>query len=248
MPAFHSFDGVRLHYDDEGSGPPVVLLHGFAASTELNWRAPGILGALVDAGHRVVGLDARGHGESEKRHDPAAYADDAMVRDVAALLDHLGLAETDVAGYSMGAATALRFALADLRIRRLVLGGTNGGLGEPAAGLAERRRHLAAALDADDPGVVTDELAMRFRRFAESTGADLHALAALQRGRNTPPPTRAEVASISVPTLVVCGDRDVSPHELAGVLAAGRAAVVAGDHLSAVRDPAFAAEIVGFLS
>ena len=98
MSEFRSFDGVTLNYDVEGSGPPAILLHGFSATTELNWRAPGVVDALTAAGRRAVGLDARGHGLSEKCHDPTAYADDAMVRDVGALFDHLGLKAGDGLG------------------------------------------------------------------------------------------------------------------------------------------------------
>src|SRR5207249_41 len=116
----------------------------FTATTELNWRAPGVIGALTAAGRRAIGLDARGHGLSEKCYDPAAYANDAMFRDVGALFDHLGLESADVLGYSMGAATALRFALADTRVRRLVLGGSGGNPGgsleDTAEDLAERGR------------------------------------------------------------------------------------------------------------
>src|SRR5262249_52725987 len=150
MAEFRSFDGVRLHYDMEGEGGPVVLLHGFAASTEANWRAPGILDALVAAGHRVVGLDARGHGHSEKCYDPSAYADGAMVTDVVALFDHLALDTADVVGYSMGSATAIHFAHRDTRVRRLVLGGTGGNLGDTVEARVERARLVAAALEAPD--------------------------------------------------------------------------------------------------
>jgi len=251
MAEFSSFDGVRLHYDVEGAGEPVVLLHGFAASTEANWRAPGIIDALIAAGHRVVGLDARGHGRSEKCYDPTAYTGGAMVTDVGALLDHLDLGAADVVGYSMGSATAIRFAHGDRRVRRLVLGGTGGGLSDTAEDRdqrMDRARRVAAALEAEDPGRIEDPAGRRFRQFADSTGADLRALAALQRGRRQDPLTREELATIEVDTLVVCGDEDVSPHELAGALPAGRSVVIAGNHLSAVRNPALATEIVRFLA
>jgi pimeloyl-ACP methyl ester carboxylesterase len=238
---------VRLHYDVEGDGSPVLLLHGFAADTERNWRAPGIIAALVAAGHRVVGLDARGHGASEKRYDPRAYAGGAMVQDAGALLDHLRIAEADVAGYSMGSATAIRFALAGGRVRRLVLGGTGGNLDVTAEALEERGQRIADALEASDPERIEDPDARRFRRFAELTGADLRALAAVQRGRRQTPLSRDEVATIAVETLVICGDQDVSPDELASLLPLGRSVVIAGDHLSAVRNPALATEIVRFL-
>ena len=248
MPEFRSFDGVTLHFDLEGDGAPVVLLHGFAADTDLNWRQPGIMRALADAGKTAVGLDARGHGRSQKCHDPAAYAGEAMVADVCALFDHLHMDEADVVGYSMGSATALRFAMSDPRLGRLVLGGTSGNLADTAAGMGERGSRIAEGLEAEDPDGIADPVARRFRRFVESTGADRLALAAVQRGRGRTPVSREALMKITVPTLVVCGADDVSPHELAAALPAGRARIVPGDHLSAVREPALASAIVEFLT
>ncbi len=104
--AFLQSDGARLHYTDEGSGEPVILLHGFAATGHLNWRFPGVLETLA-RDFRVVVLDARGHGRSDKPTDPAAYGL-ALVDDVVRLMDHLGIARAHVAGYSMGGFVTLR--------------------------------------------------------------------------------------------------------------------------------------------
>jgi pimeloyl-ACP methyl ester carboxylesterase len=248
MAEFQSFDGVKLHYDREGTGPPVVLLHGFAADTETNWRRPGIIEALVGAGHEAIALDARGHGLSEKCYDPDAYKDEAMVSDVVVFFDHLGLESADVVGYSMGSATAIRFAMSDGRVRRLVLGGTDGELSDSTEELAERGFLIAAALEAEDLEGIEDPLGRRFRRFADATGADRRALAAIQRGRRRTPVTPDDISKITALTLVICGDDDVRPHDLAAALPQGRAKVVSGHHLSAVRDPAFTTEIVTFLA
>lgn len=241
MPTFPSFDGLALTYQEEGGGRPVVLLHGFAASTDHNWRGPGVWRSLVGAGRRVIGLDARGHGASGKPHDPGAYADGAMSRDVLALFDHLGLDHADVAGYSMGAAVAMQFAADNSRVRRLVLGGTNGQLNiqGDAPAQVDRRRRIVAALLAEDPGAIDDPLGREFRTFADGTHADREALAAVMRAPErfgTPP----DLSAITAPTLVICGDRDVSPDELAAALPNGTAKVVKGDHIKAVGDPAFA--------
>src|SRR5207245_2750993 len=91
MPDFESFDGTSLFYDEQGDGRAVVLLHGFAADTNINFVRPGIFDRLLDLGYRVIALDARGHGLSGKPHDPEAYRDEAMANDVRALLDHLAL-------------------------------------------------------------------------------------------------------------------------------------------------------------
>src|SRR6478672_13252418 len=107
MERFASFDGTGIAYTIVGSGPDALLLHGFAADHHVNWVAPGIVDALVAAGRRVIAYDARGHGQSDKPHDPAAYENDAMVRDARSLLDHLGVESVDVVGYSMGALVSL---------------------------------------------------------------------------------------------------------------------------------------------
>jgi pimeloyl-ACP methyl ester carboxylesterase len=243
-----SFDGVRLHYDVEGTGPPVVLLHGFASDTDQNWRAPGVMKALTVAGHQVIGLDARGHGRSQKCHEPEAYENDAMAKDVITLFDALGLQDADVAGYSMGSGTALRLAQLDGRIRRLVLGGAGIGVVERLRGgdvRSGRAARIAQALETADPSTIEDPLAKGFRRFAERTGADRKALVAIQRSRRFM--AFGELSEIKVPTLVICGDEDFDPHPLAEALPAAWAEIVSGDHLTAVSDPAFAAKIVEFL-
>ena len=109
---------------------PVVLLHGFAADTNVNYVRSGILDLLLDEGYRVVTLDARGHGLSAKPTDSEAYADDAMKRDVVALFDHLGLDDVLLVGYSMGAHLALRLAPDEPRVKAVVLL----GIGESGTG------------------------------------------------------------------------------------------------------------------
>lgn len=246
MSSFTSFDGTRLAYEAEGDGPPVLLLHGFAADSHANWVRPHVVEALVAAGRRAVTLDARGHGRSDKPHDPAAYEGDAMVRDAQALLDHLALDQVDVCGYSMGAMTTYALVGREPRARSAVLGGVGARLGGDS--LARRAPLIADALLTDDPTTITDRGAAAFRAFADSTGADRQALAAIQRARRV---RTTEAATITVPVLVITGDRDTlvgSPHELAARIPGARAQVVSGDHLSAVFDPAFRRAIVDFLA
>ncbi len=250
MPEFTSFDGTSLYYEDEGTGLPVVLLHGLSSSTEGNWKAAGIWAALARVGRRLIGMDARGHGRSGKPHEPAAYEDDAMVRDVGALLDHLGLAEIDLVGYSMGAATALRFALGDHRLRRLVLGGIGGDPAKWGAEDADRRSMTGrwlAGLEADDPDALEDPVARRARKVFEARDNDLKAIAALLRSDRQHLSADMAPERVRVPALVVCGDRDASPHQLAAAFADGRALVLDGDHEGVVTNPELARAIVSFL-
>ncbi len=243
MARFKSFDGLEIAYSDEGAGEPILLLHGFAANADINWRAPGVIDALVASGRRVIASDARGHGQSARPHDAAAYEDDAMAKDAIALLDHLGIDAVAVAGYSMGALVTLRLLVRESRVRCAVLG----GIGAPNALPGERRQTIADALEAADASAAP-AYAQAFRKFADSTGADLRALAAIQRATNTQ--SRVDLGAIEVPCLVLVGDRDDlarDPEQLADKLPHARVELVKGTHLSAVNDPRFTEAIVEFV-
>ncbi|MCU1426746.1 MAG: alpha/beta hydrolase [Actinomycetia bacterium] len=247
MERFASFDGTQIAYVEAADGPAVLLLHGFAADHRANWVVPGVFDALVAAGHRVIAFDARGHGESEKPHDPAAYAGDAMANDARALLDHLGVDAVAVVGYSMGAIVASRLVPEEPRARALVLGGIGGRLA--AGSPVTRRSEIAEALLADNPRSLTNVAAKAFRRFADRTGADRHALAAIQRAPLAEGPSR--FGDIHVPTLVIVGAGDTlagDPQALADRIPGATAHIVGGDHLTAVADPAFRTTIVDFLA
>ena len=202
---------------------------------------------LKRAGRRVIALDNRGHGESSKLYDPAAYHSAIMAEDVRALLDHLGLARADVMGYSMGARnTAFLVVAHPERVRAAVLGGLGMGLiegvGEPEV--------IARALEASALADVSDPTGKMFRVCAEKTHSDLKALAACIRGaRQTL--SRADVARIDVPLLVAVGSIDAvggSPDELAALIPGAQALVIPGrDHMLAVGDRAFKARVVDFL-
>jgi pimeloyl-ACP methyl ester carboxylesterase len=250
MPELKSFDGVRLHYEEEGTGAPVVLLHGLSSSTKGNWQDPGIWARLVEPDRRVIGLDARGHGRSEKPHDPAAYEGDAMANDVGALVEHLALDGFDLVGYSMGAGTALRFALTDHQIRRLVLGGIGGdprSWGEPGGRRATMAKRWLVGLEAPDPEAIEDPVARRARKVFSARRNDLEAMVALLRANRVGLSGDLPFEKLTVPTLVVCGDRDASPCELADALPDGTPLVLEGDHEGVVVNPELAEAIAAFL-
>lgn len=240
---FTSFDGVELSYRDLGAGRPVVLLHGFAADSEVNWGRSGLPEALVEAGRRVVLLDARGHGRSDKPREVAAYADAAMATDLDRLVEHLG-EEADAVGYSMGAIVALVASARDAPIRSIVAG----GIGDATVRrLGRTANAIAAAMEADDPHAIEDASARSFRTFADLTKADRPALAAAQRAGLV---TGLDLDAVQVPVLVVVGDRDTlagSAEGLAALLPHARALTVSGDHINAPVDPAFARAVVAFL-
>jgi pimeloyl-ACP methyl ester carboxylesterase len=245
---------VSLAYDDiipaRGGAGTALLVHGFATNRTENWRRLGWLGAFERKGWRVVALDLRGHGESDKPHDPAAYGRDAMIGDILALMDHLDLGRADLLGYSMGAHLSLALAMAaPERIDHLILGGVGERLltGTP---LASGTMTMAEALTAEDPGAITDPILKGFRLFAESQGEDRTALAACSGGRGEPIDANA-LWGLARPTLVVSGARDDiagDPQALADAIPGAKAvALPACDHFSAIPHALFKAAVFDFL-
>jgi pimeloyl-ACP methyl ester carboxylesterase len=246
MPQFHR-NGLDIAFLDQGEGEPIVLIHGFASTKEVNWVYPGWVSTLTGAGRRVIALDNRGHGQSGKLYLPDLYDTRLMADDVAALLDHLGIPRADVMGYSMGARiTAFLAATRPDRVRSAILGGLGihlvDGVGLPAS--------IAAALEAPSLADVTDRQGRTFRAFAEQTRSDLKALAACIRGsRQTL--TEAEARAIAVPVLIAVGTNDEvsgSGAALAALIPHSEHLEIPGrDHMLAVGDKAFKAGVVDFL-
>jgi pimeloyl-ACP methyl ester carboxylesterase len=121
MPHAHN-GSVRIHYEVEGEGPALVLQHGFSESV-IDWYESGYVEALRPD-YRLILIDARGHGASDKPHDPDAYVLKSRVADVVAVLDALGIATALFWGYSMGGWIGFGMAkYATERVRALVIGG-----------------------------------------------------------------------------------------------------------------------------
>jgi pimeloyl-ACP methyl ester carboxylesterase len=196
--------GVEIAYSDEGQGVPVLLIHGFASNARVNWQATGWTKTLLDAGYRVICIDNRGHGESEKLYDPAVYGASIMAEDAARLLDHLHIEQAAVMGYSMGARISAFLTMQHPpRVSRVVF-----------AGLAERMvlgvpggEAISDGLLAADVRDVADLAARSFRIFAENTKSDLKALAACIRSSRVKIKPEA-LAKIACPVLVVAGSED----------------------------------------
>lgn len=103
-------NGLKIAYEDVGDGPPLVLLHGLTETRESWWEA-GYVAQLLQRGYRLILVDCRGHGESDKPHDPAAYLGRIQAADVLSVLDHAGVERATLVGYSMGGAIALSTAI-----------------------------------------------------------------------------------------------------------------------------------------
>src|SRR4029079_13527897 len=167
--------------------------HGFASNVRVNWIDAGWVSFLRRNGFRVVAFDNRGHGESEKLHDPSFYGAPLMAEDARRLLDHLAIARADVMGYSMGARITSFLALAHpKRVRSAIFGGLGANMVRPMAGTGP----IANALEAASIDEVKNATARTFGASAERTGSDLKALAACIRSSREPI-TREMVASLT---------------------------------------------------
>jgi pimeloyl-ACP methyl ester carboxylesterase len=241
-------DGVTIAYLDEGEGAPILLIHGFASNIQVNWVATGWTQTLKRAGFRVVAIDNRGHGQSEKLYDTAVYGAAMMAEDARRLLDHLGIARADIMGYSMGARIAAFLTLAHPeRVRSVVFAGLGinmvHGVGAPGP--------IAAALEAPSADDVKNDAARSFRVFAEQAGSDRKALAACIRSSRDKIAAE-ELGRIARPVLVAVGTTDViagSGPELAALIPGAEALDIAGrDHMRAVGDKIYKQGVLDFLA
>ncbi len=246
MNSFKS-DGVEIAYIDEGAGDPVLLIHGFASNHRVNWIDTGWVKFLTDNGFRVIALDNRGHGQSQKLYELADYGAPLMAEDARRLLDHLGIKRADVMGYSMGARITAFLALAHPdRMRSAIFGGLGINMVRGMAGTGP----IAHALEADSIDQVTNPTARTFRAFAEQTGSDLKALAACIRSARDPITAEA-LGGLKCPVLVAVGTEDVvggSAAGLAELIPGGQALDLPGrDHMKAVGDRGYKDGVLTFL-
>jgi pimeloyl-ACP methyl ester carboxylesterase len=239
-------DGVRLHYELHGpeTGEPVVLVHGFASDYQLNWVGTRWQETLTRAGHRVTGLDCRGHGQSDKPHDAGSYSAEVMAADVRRLLDHLDIGTARYVGYSMGARIGLQGVVHfPERISRAVLG----GIGMFSA--VDDAERIARAMRGGPP---EGDVAESFYKFASARPSnDLEALAACILGLRDKPDV-GRLAKIQTPLLVVVGERDEIAKDAAQLVAlipTARLVTVAGrDHMGTVPAREFKEAALAFLA
>jgi pimeloyl-ACP methyl ester carboxylesterase len=257
----HYFDsaGVKIHYIDAGprDGEPIVLVHGFTRSIESAWGKAGIIDALDDE-HRVIAIDCRGHGKSDKPHDPEKYGAE-MAADVIRLLDHLHIERAHLVGYSMGGAITFKL-LADHPDRLLSAMPCGIGLRPPTAEEKEQLEARATALEQagrtrsePDPSSAEEPLDERLRQFVEvvSRGNDVAALAAALRTFYELMPDVSALEHNSVPSMSIIGEHD----DVAGIAwTAERMAnldveiIEGANHFNTPRHPDFVPAIKSFVA
>ena len=226
-----SFDGTRLAYTELGDGRPLLLLHGLASSAHLNWLRYGTAAELVAAGHRLILPDLRGHGDSDKPHDPASWPADVLAQDAEALITHLGLTDFDIGGYSLGARTVVRLLARGLRPGRAILAGM--GL----TGITDTGSRSGFFLGVlANPGSFTPGTAEYMAdAFMRQTGVDRPALIQLLGAQVDTP--ESVLATLDTRTLVLCGDADRdngASQALAMALPNAAHVTIPGNHMSAV--------------
>ncbi|MDZ4139416.1 MAG: alpha/beta fold hydrolase [Erythrobacter sp.] len=245
---FASFDGTRIAVHTAGEGRSVILLHGLFSSAQMNWIKWGHDARLAAAGFRVIMPDFRVHGDSDAPHDPAAYPPQVLVRDIAALIDHLGLGEGeyDLGGFSLGARTAVHgCATGVFAPRRLVIAGMG------VSGLADWKRRaefFTRVIDEFDT-ITRDDPAWLSRQFLKSQGVDRTAARLLLGAFEDL--DLATLANITCPALVISGDRDEdngSSQDLAALLPDASYAEIPGGHLDSATKPELGEGIVRFLT
>ena len=225
-----SFDGARIAYRVVGEGRPLLLLHGIMSDGAWAWFGPGHAARLAARGRRVIVPDLRGHGASAAPRGPEAFANDALLRDVEAVLAHCAAAEHDVAGYSLGARLALRQLIRGAHPAHAVLGGVGDALvlGSPLLGKERFDRLIATE---GRSGVAGDAETWAWMRYG---GFDPQVMRSLVAG--LAPITVDQLAKVLVPITLAIGSSDDtvgSAGRLAGLLPRATLRVIGGDHVQA---------------
>ena len=242
---FTASDGIELAWRETGEGRPVVLLHGLFSDSNVNWVKFGTAERIARDGHRVITPDLRAHGLSGKPQEPEHYPKGVLARDLREFIAYLDLKEFDLGGFSLGARTTVEGVGEGLRPRRAILGGA--GL-EGLRNWERRKTFFVEAIDLFDKVERGDPhwLSVQFMKSQKVDRiASAHLLESFEDA------FVGWLDAFTMPTLVVCGDKDDdngSAEELANVLPNAVFTEVPGTHMSSVTRPEFGEAIARFLA
>lgn len=259
---FFTNDGVKIYYEVEGEGAPVLLIHGFASSMDLNWKRNGWVKVLKD-NYKVILIDCRGHGKSDKPYDETSYGQ-KVDNDIVKLLEHLSIKKANLFGYSMGALITYRLLLSKPEIFiSAILGGFVLNFREnekERSAFREGIKRRIQAFKEENIDQVKDPIARRFREYAEIRGNDLIALAAHEGGflkqqtetTTSPDQIKDYLKKLDVPVLTVVGSNETIPGDKSLVAQivpdACHFQIEGKDHLTVVSDPKFHMVVKAFLN
>jgi pimeloyl-ACP methyl ester carboxylesterase len=236
---YTSTDGIKIYYEVKGTGYPVVLIHGFIVNSQ-TWKKDALYNDLLAAGYKVILIDLRGNGKSDKPHDCDAFANDAEAKDIMGIVTTLGLKKYTAIGYSRGSIITARLLVLDKRVEKAVMGGMGTDFTNPQW---PRRIMFYKALSGED----VPELAGVIK-YVNDSHLDKAVLACMQKEQ---PSTSKEIlAKITISVLVICGDKDSdngNAQELAKLFPASIFAQVPGDHGGAVQTKEFSDTVLHWL-
>lgn len=236
---FKSFDSTKIYYEVRGAGEAILLVHGFIVNGQ-SWKRTELYKDLLNAGYKVIILDQRGNGFSDKPHDSTAYDNDAEAKDIMGLMKLLNIKSYSAVGYSRGSIIVSRLLVLDKNIKKAVMGGMGAEFTNP---LWPRRIMFYRALSGDS----VPELQAMVQNVKKQ-GLDQQALAYLQRSQ--PSTSKEELGKIKQPVLIICGDKDSdngSAKELADLFKHPVYKITPGDHGGASRTKEFSTEVIAFL-
>lgn len=241
---FSARDGVQLAYRELGEGAPLILVHGLFSNGDMNWVKFGTAQKLIDAGYRVILPDLRAHGQSAAPQEAEFYTPDILAQDLEDLVAYLGLDAFDLGGFSLGSRTSVRAVVRGLKPNRLILGGMGlAGL----AGWTKRSEFFQRVIAGFDSAKRGDDIWMSVQ-FMKSMKIDRVAAGHLLRTFTDTDP--ADLAVVTMKTLVVCGDQDQDnghAAELAERLPNAEYRVIPGTHMSSVTMPELGDAMAAFL-
>jgi pimeloyl-ACP methyl ester carboxylesterase len=236
---YTSFDGTKIYYEVKGEGFPVVMLHGFTNNAQ-SWKNGLLYGNLLKEGFKVILLDMRGNGRSDKPHTDAGYSHDAEAKDVMGLVTSLGIQSYDVVGYSRGSIITSRVMVLDKRVHKAVMGGMGADYTNPNW---QRRIHAWKALEGDTTLHDVDDM----MAWIHKNNFDNVALALQQKWQPSTSP--AELSKIKIPVLLIDGTEDKTNGDetvLQKLIPGSKLVHVPGDHNSAGKTIQFSEAIITF--
>ncbi len=239
---FTSFDGTKIYYEVKGDGFPVILVHGFSGTSQ-GWKHCAVYDSLLKAGYKVVLLDQRGNGRSDKPHNENAYANDAEAKDIISLMKSLNLNAYYAVGYSRGSIIVSRLFILDKHhVKKAAMGGMGDEYTNPQW---PRRIHAYRALMGDTTLHDVDGMI----NYIHSQHFDELALAYQQKYQ--PSATVSELAAVRIPVLIIKGTEDKdsgSETGLSKLIPGSKITYVPGDHNAAIRTVEFSNAIIKFIS
>ncbi|MGZ3776153.1 MAG: alpha/beta fold hydrolase [Mucilaginibacter sp.] len=238
---FTSADRVRIYYEVKGNGYPVVLIHGFSGTSQ-GWKNGKLYNDLLSAGYKVIMMDLRGNGRSDKPHRDEAYANNAEAKDIMGLMRSLKVKSYDVVGYSRGSIIASSLMVMDKKVNRTVMGGMGDAYTNPEW---PRRIHAYKALMGDTSFHDVDGMI----NYIHSQHFDIIPLALQQKYQPSTSPK--ELARIKKPVLILRGTEDKEENNsetaLQKMIPGSKLVYVPGDHNAASKNNQFSDVVLQFI-